>query len=246
MTGAAVIQQVRPAGARGETLALLAAAALLGLVLALWIRAHGTTGGKQQIYEWQVSAFETLTGPDQATYNALDAAKYDILYLYDDLNLMNQPGEPFRWPAIAELEEFLVPPFVRDGSWRQNGSLQWSLHEPLDKGEMQGSVMYLGTGGTVEGQGSFLLVIGHVHAGFSNNNSLLVWWNPARQVTMPQSGFQDSLILQGWRQVVPYSGATEIRRLFGPQPQDDAGYWPEDDAGALSQDIADELFGEAP
>lgn len=232
---ATAIQQVRPAGFRGEALALAAVTVLVAMGLALWIQAHGTTGGKQQIYEWQVSAFETLTGPDQAIYNALDAAKYDILYLYDDLNMMTQPGETFRWPSIAELEEYLVPPFVRDGSWRQNGSLQWSLHEPLDKGEMQGSVMYLGTGGNVEGQGSFLLVIGHVHAGFSNNNSLLIWWNREPRVVMPQSGFNDSLILQGWRQVVPYSGATEIRRLFGKQP--------EDDAAAESQDIADELFG---
>ncbi|MDQ2641080.1 MAG: hypothetical protein M3Y79_10950 [Pseudomonadota bacterium] len=234
---AVALHQVRPAGARGETLALVVATLLVGLGLTLWIRAHGTSGGRQQIYEWQVSAFETLAGPDQAIYNALDAAKYDILYLYDDLNMMNQPGETFRWPSIMELEEFLVPPFVRDGSWKQNGSLQWSLHEPLDKGEMQGSVMYLGTGGSAAGQGSFLLVIGHVHAGFSNNNSLLIWWNAEPQVAMPQSGFNDSLILQGWRQVVPYSGATEIRRLFGPQP--------EDAAAAESQDIADELFGGA-
>lgn len=233
--GTAATQLVRPVGLRNEARALGIAVIMVLGVQAIYVHERGREADRPTIYEWQVSAFETLTGPDQAIYNALDAAKYDILYLYDDLNMMTQPGETFRWPSIAELEEYLVPPFVRDGSWRQNGSLQWSLHEPLDKGEMQGSVMYLGTGGNVEGQGSFLLVIGHVHAGFSNNNSLLIWWNREPRVVMPQSGFNDSLILQGWRQVVPYSGATEIRRLFGKQP--------EDDAAAESQDIADELFG---
>jgi hypothetical protein len=229
---AAVLQQIRPAGARAEGLALAAATLLVVGVLAAWIGTQGSTGGREPIHEWQVSAFETLAGPDQAIYNALDAAKYDILYLYDDLNLMNAPGQPFRWPAISDLTESLVPPFVEDGSWKQNGSLRWSLHEPLAQGEMQGSVMYLGTDGTVAGQGSFLLVIGHVHAGFSNNNSLTIWWHPQNHLEMPQSGFRDSLILQGWREVVPWSGAAEIRRLFG-----------QGDDAELSKDIADELFG---
>lgn len=228
----AAIQQVRPAGARLEALALVAAAVLVCGVLAVWIRAHGQAGALQQVYEWQVSAFETLDGPGQAIYNALDTSKYDILYLYDDLNLMTPPGELFRWPSIKDLEESLVPPFVQDRSWAQNGSLQWSLHEPLARGEMQGSVMYLGTGGTVAGQGSFLLVVGHVHAGFMNNNQLTIWWNPKNHVGIPASGNRDSLILQGWREVVPYSGAAEIRRLFGGGGQDDA------------RSIADEMFGD--
>lgn len=234
---AAAIQQVRPAGARLEALALIAAAVLVAGMLALWIRQHGRTETRQSLYEWQVSAFDTLTGPDQAIYNALEAAQYDIIYLYDDLNLMNAPGQIFRWPSIQDLQESLVPPFVQDGSWQQNGSLRWALHEPLGEGEMQGSVMYLGTGGAMAGQGSFLLVIGHVHAGFTNNNAVVIWWNAKNQVDMPQSGFRDSLILQGWRQVVPHSGAAEIRRLFG-----------EDEPGApdneeKSREIADELFG---
>jgi hypothetical protein len=32
---------------------------------------------------------------------------------------------------------------------------------------------------------------------------------------MPESGYQDKLILQGWRQVVAYSGDLEVKRLFG-------------------------------
>jgi hypothetical protein len=32
---------------------------------------------------------------------------------------------------------------------------------------------------------------------------------------MPESGFNDTLIRQGWRQVVAYSGDLEVKRLFG-------------------------------
>lgn len=233
----ATIEQVQPPGVRNEALSLAAAAiAVIGL-LALWVFQHGREEQREQIYEWQVSAFETLTGPDQAIYNALYTAKDEITYIYDDINMMNGPGELFRWPGIQDLQDSLLPPFHQDRSWEQNGSLRWSLHEPLSKGEMQGSVMYVGTDGSIAGQGSFLLVIGHVHAGFTNNNAIVIWWNARNHVEMPQSGFRDSLILQGWREVIPHSGAAEIKRLFG---EDEAGTSPDAEA---ADKIAEELFG---
>jgi hypothetical protein len=237
---ATAIQTVRPAAARHEGVLLLAATVLVAGVLALYVQQRGRAAATEPLHEWQVSAFDELAGPDQAIYNALYTAKDEIPYIYDDINLMNAPGEKFRWPGPADLQEYLLPPFHRDGSWEQNGSLQWSLHEPLAEGEMQGSVMYLGTDGRVDGQGSFLLVVGHVHAGFQNNNSLVVWWNPRNHVEVPASTFRDSLILQGWREVVPHSGAQEVRRIFGeerpgPQISDDQ---------QSAEEIAGELFGE--
>jgi hypothetical protein len=80
---------------------------------------------------------------------------------------------------------------------------------------MQGSTLYLGTDGQLPGQGSFLVVIGHVHAGFTNNNAIVIWWNEANHVEMPESGFRDGLILSGWREVVPYSGEQEVNRIYG-------------------------------
>jgi hypothetical protein len=75
--------------------------------------------------------------------------------------------------------------------------------------------MYLGTDGQLPGQGSFLLVIGHVHAGFTNTNAIVIWWNRENHVEMPESGFRDGLILRGWQEVVPYSGDQEVSRVFG-------------------------------
>jgi hypothetical protein len=115
----------------------------------------------------------------------------------------------------------------------------WTLHEPLAEGEMQGSTMYLGTDGHLPMQGSFLLIIGHVHAGFTNNNAIVIWWNAKNHVEMPESGFRDQLILQGWREVVAYSGDLEVRRLFG-DPSDDAGS--NDAAGGESTDDVDGLL----
>jgi hypothetical protein len=54
---------------------------------------------------------------------------------------------------------------------------------------------------------------------------------------MPQSGFRDQLILQGWREVVPYSGDLEVKRLFG-DPADEAG------AAEDVEALLDDVFGE--
>lgn len=231
----ATVSEVRPAGSRIEGLAVLAAAIAIVAALGLHVRQQGRAASTEPLYEWQISAFDGLAGADQAVYNALYTVKDEIPFLYDDINLMNAPGQKFRWPDLQDFQDALLPPFHHDRSWEQNGSLQWSLHEPLAEGEMQGSTMYLGTHGKLDGQGSFLLVIGHVHAGFTNNNAIMIWWNRRQHVAMPESGFRDQLILQGWREVVPWSGQQEVRRLFGTEAVDE-------NAGA-EQIIEDALGG---
>lgn len=212
---ATTIYEVPPANSRFEGVWMLAVTVLLAGFVAAYVRERGQNEGLEEVYEWQVSAFSTLTGADQAIYNSLFTVKDEIPYIYDDINFANEPGEKFHWPTLEDFQDYLLPPFYRDTSWEQNGSLQWSLYEPLPEGEMQGSTMYLGTDGQLPGQGSFLLVIGHVHAGFTNNNAIVIWWNDKNHVEMPESGFRDGLILRGWKEVVPYSGEQEVNRIYG-------------------------------
>jgi hypothetical protein len=206
---------IQPAGSRFEGLLIAGAAVAVVGIVSGYVALQGRSDEAEPLHDWQVSAFSTLTGADQAIYNSLYTVAEEIPYIYDDINLFNQPGEKFRWPNLEHFQDYLLPPFYKDTSWEQNGSLQWTLHEPLAEGEMQGSTMYLGTDGTLPDQGSFLLVIGHVHAGFQNNNSIVIWWTAANHAEMPVSGFQDGLILAGWKQVVPYSGDQEVDRIFG-------------------------------
>lgn len=242
----ATTYEVRPAGARFEGLALFAVTVLILGALALYVRELGREGNVEPLYAWQISAFDGLTGADQAVYNSLYTVKDEIPFIYDDINRFNEPGQKFRWPNLQDFQDWLLPPFYQDTSWEQNGSLTWTLYEPLPEGEMQGSTMYLGTGGTLPNQGSFLLVIGHVHAGITNNNSIVIWWNKANRVAMPESGFRDQLILQGWREVVPYSGAQEVKRLFGDAPGNASGGADEQDGEESVEDILQGIFGDEP
>jgi hypothetical protein len=235
------VQEVRPAGARLEGWALVAAALAVIGTLAWYVRTHGREDAMPELYGWQISAFDGLTGADQAIFNSLYTVKDEIPLIYDDINSFNEPGVKFRWPNLQDFEDFLLPPFYKDTSWEQQGSLTWTLHEPLAEGEMQGSTMYLGTDGMLPNQGSFLLIIGHVHAGFTNNNSIVIWWNAKNHVEMPQSGFKDQLILQGWREVVVYSGDLEVKRLFG-DPSGADGEGSGDEAGGDGGEKVDELL----
>jgi hypothetical protein len=211
----AAAYEVRPAGSHLEGLAIIAATIAVIGALGFYVYQRGAERTTEPIYDWQVSAFAGLTGADQAIYNSLYTVKDEIPFIYDDINRFNEPGQKFRWPNLTDFQDWLLPPFYRDTSWEQQGSLTWTLFEPLPEGEMQGSTMYLGTDGTLPEQGSFLVVIGHVHAGFQNTNAIVIWWNSKNHMEMPESGFRDGLILQGWREVVPSSGAQEVNRLFG-------------------------------
>jgi hypothetical protein len=234
--------QVRPYGTRFEAWALAAVTVAIVGIAALYVHERGRNDEPEPLYDWQVSAFNALTGADQAIYNSLYTVKDEIPYLYEDINRFNEPGVKFRWPNLQDFQDVLLPPFFEDTSWEQNGSLRWSLYEPLPEGEMQGSTMYLGTDGRLPNQGSFLLVIGHVHAGFTNTNAIVIWWNSKNHVEMPESGFRDGLILQGWREVVPYSGDQEVKRIFGDTTeQDDAE---QDGAEPDVEEIVKGIFGE--
>jgi hypothetical protein len=215
MSSATLERIVQPSGSRSEGLVLFAITICVAGMLAWYVAVSGRDDSPPELLEWQISAFRTLEGADQAVYNSLFTVKDEIPYIYDDINLFNEPGEKFRWPNFDDFQEWLLPPFYKDTSWEQNGSLEWTLFEPLAEGEMQGSIMYLGTNGSLAGQGSFLLIIGHVHAGITNNNAMQIWYNSQRSVSMPERSYQDSIIREGWQLVIPYQGNQEVERLFG-------------------------------
>ncbi len=58
---------------------MLAAAVLAVLsVLTLYVRLQGRENEPAPLYDWQISAFDGLTGADQAIYNSLYTVKDEI------------------------------------------------------------------------------------------------------------------------------------------------------------------------
>ena len=199
---------IAPLSARRETLLVVIFSVVIVLSLSAYVGVTRDSEAEPEMLDWQISAFYDLERADQAIYNALTIAGEEIYYIQYYIT-----GD---WPNIEDLEGELLPPFIKDLSWEQNGELVWTFQDVAQYGEKQGLTLYLGNGGSLDGQGSFLLVIGHLHAGFSGmSNQVTIWRHDDPDMGMPGSGKPNTLILNGWRQVVPYTGRDEVKRLKG-------------------------------
>ncbi len=70
--------QVRPSGSRFEGLILIAITIVMLAGLSLYVEERGRNEEPEVLYGWQVSAFSSLTGADQAIYNSLYTVKDEI------------------------------------------------------------------------------------------------------------------------------------------------------------------------
>lgn len=204
MTTAAQHQLIAPASNRWESLLLALSILILILCTAIYAEKYGIEEKVQTILDWQISAYSGLQGVDQGIYNELVVAADEIYWM----QYFNG-----HWPIDEEFQEDLLPPFYRDESWKRNGSLNWTLKDVVQEGEAQGLTLYHGNNGSIEGQGAFVLVIDHKHAGGSQVSSANVWWHPDSSAPIPPTSKTASIILHGWKEVIPYQGRDEYERL---------------------------------
>lgn len=204
MSVATATQIIPPSVNRWESMMLALAITGMALFTGIYAETYGLEEKEQEILDWQISAYSGLQGVDQAIYNELLVAADEIYYMqyYNGY-----------WPQDADFQDALLPPFYRDLSWERNGSVQWTLKDVVQEGEAQGLTLYHGGGGTLEDQGAFLLIIDHKHAGNSQISGSSIWWHADRNVAIPETSKIASIVLHGWKQVVPYQGRDEVDRL---------------------------------
>lgn len=197
---------IRPIQSRWET--VLLGTAIVGLVLltSLYTTTFGREEKTQELLDWQISSFSDLRGADQAIYN-------EMLVAADEINWMLYYSG--YWPDMPDFQDAWLPPFYQDLSWERNGSVQWVLDNVIQEGEAQGLTLYHGSGGTLEGQGAYLMVIDHKHAGNAQVIVPSMWWHSDNNAPVPSHSKIPSLVLAGWKQVIAYQGRDELERLGG-------------------------------
>ena len=207
---ASAVTIVKADSARVETLALVSVVVLLVAATVVFARTNARTEPNELVADWQVSAFRDLSPVDQANYSALNFAGTIIQVWYDESYARGEP----HWPTVEEMSEpeVGVEPFMRDLSWKQGGEMQWSLITTYD---IDGVTVYFGNRGRLPGQSSYLLVVSHLHKGASFTNQAIVWIHRDANVAAPRTVNVDSLVRNGWKQVVAHSGADEVQRLRG-------------------------------
>ncbi len=197
---------VKPSSSKWETLVLIAGFGLLLAATTIYVLTFGREEQQAQLEVWQVSAYDGLSDVDQAVYNALYTAQEDIGWIQYELG---------PYPDIATLEDYLIAPFAKDLSWANTGRVQWHFRDVVQEGEMQGYTLYHGNGGSAPDQSAYLLVLGHLHSGYVLANHNTIWIHPNPNQPMPKNSTQQSMILEGWKNVVPYLGRDELERLKG-------------------------------
>lgn len=234
----APITAVHPRSGRWETLALLGAALALALGMNGYLLLRPLKVGPPVALSWQVRSFDGLSPVDQAIHSALLPASQEIIWNNDDTG---------GWISLERAQAMLLPPFYQDTFWKTNGEVHWQLvlpgshlshqlsgkdHSDVGAGtepaapsstvaqatQGQGATVYYGTGGKVPGQSAYLLVIGHAHAGVMWANQATIWIHRDANAAYPAIVKAESLVGEGWRQVIPYDGSREIERVKGTLP----------------------------
>jgi hypothetical protein len=215
-----IVMTVRPSNGRLEAVLVgLAIVAILGVGSAL-VKVTQVDNFEPRLFGWQISSFYDLNPTDQAIYNALGTASDELWWIYGGRMEFPQEGEENEpWPRVEVLDtQYDLPPFVKDVAWEQTGRVQWErivTFATVGGKAFEGSAVYYGKGGTVPGQGAYLLVLSHVHKGASYADGANMWIHRDPNAPPPATIKQDSLIANGWKEIIPYSGAVEVQRLKG-------------------------------
>lgn len=238
MMAPALITSVQPRSGRWETVALLSAILVFVLSMTGYLLLRPLKVAPPVALSWQVRSFDGLSPVDQAIHSALLPASQEIIWNNDDTG---------GWISLERAQAMLLPPFYRDTFWKANGEVYWQLilpgshlshrqasdaHSGAADGDEpeaprsdvaqatqgQGATVYYGTGGKVPGQSAYLLVIGHAHAGVMWANQATIWIHRDANAPYPAIVKAESLVGEGWRQVIPYDGSRELERVKGALP----------------------------
>ncbi len=194
------VQAIRPAGAGHETAAVLAVCALIFLLAVTTVILRTTTVSTSEIAASQIDARHGLTAAEQGIYA-------DLLVAADEIAFADTV------PDVEALAGQMIPPFATDASTARRGNHDWLMKQE------SAAVAYIGTTQDPETAGSLLLLMTRPAA--SNTASdvhghatepVQVWLYQAgqKQPAVPSALDHDSLMRDGWKQIVSQfdAGAT--------------------------------------
>lgn len=210
-TATSNFKEISALSARRELIVVALTILLLVMLSAVVISQRQQGSATPRLLDWQVSAFYDLNSSDQAIYSALTSAADELWWLHNDILAYEGEATDDAWPTMAELGEYyFVSPFAEDLFWEQHGAVSWQRVAAYN---FEGSTVYHGSGGDVAGQSAYLLMLSHAHKGAIFANGATIWFHPDANAPAPATIKRDSLIINGWKEVVPYSGEMEVNRL---------------------------------
>lgn len=201
---------IRPSSKKDELIFLLTTTAIIIILALVSIALRRDDTVNQKLKSYQINAFSDLETKEQLLFTSLYSAGYEI----ESYHMNN--GEA--WPSVYILEEQGVSPFVKDMVWRENGKVIWN--QKMLGEELFHRIAYLGRSGNYDLKGRFLLVLEHLHdyggtyiKSTQNTEPFRIWYTTKQTGGFPADYSVGFLIKNEWKEVVPYKGKDEAKKL---------------------------------
>ena len=207
-------QVVKPASAGREGVYFILVTAMVVAVAGILIMCRTRVEPQKVLFEYQISGYKDLNNSEQTTFVALYTAAMEIDAFHDD--------NEGTWLSVKELQEQFIPPFAHDRAWETSGKLAWT--QKIRNREKIHMTAYLGKPSVPDISGSFLLVLSHDHGEEGDcrigepehdEEPFAIWYIAEAEVDFPEGLTMQSLTLKGWKEVIPYKGEDERRRIKG-------------------------------
>ena len=207
-------QVVKPAGTSHEGLYFVLAIAVVIAVAGICIMHRTRAEPERALFEYQISAYKDLNNFEQGTFLAIYTAAMEI-----DAGHDSNEGT---WLSVKDLQEQFMPPFAHDRAWAMSGKLIWT--QKILSNDMIHATAYLGKPSISDISGSFLLVLLHNHSTEGDyqigepehdEEPFKIWYSGETAVDFPEKMSVRSLAIMGWKEVVPYTGDDEMKRIKG-------------------------------
>lgn len=201
---------IKPTSKKEELIFVISATVIILLFAMISIILRRDNGSAQKLKSYQINAFSDLGSKEQFVFTSLYSAGYEI----ESYHMNN--GEA--WPSVYILEDDEVSPFVKDRVWNENGKMYWN--QKMLGEELFHRIAYLGKPGNFDVKGRFMLVLEHIHdyggtyiKSTNDTEPFRIWYSSKQSGGFPADYSVGYLIKDGWKQVVPYKGKDEAKRL---------------------------------
>ena len=112
-------------------------------------------------------------------------------------------GNEEKLPTVKQLEDELIPPFTKDITWEERGSMTW---ERIDRKKL---TYYVGLCENVMTSGNFIVIVDN-----KNRENIKILFIKTH-LHKDEVEFAIDENFPGWQEIVPYTGETERQKFEG-------------------------------
>ena len=188
-----VTEKLSPASAKKENIYLGIAVVFLILISFMLIKIRKPRITEQKIESGQISSYTEFSTIEAGIYS-------DLINFASEIKMK---GNEEKLPTVKQLEDELIPPFTKDITWEERGSMTW---ERIDRKKL---TYYVGLCENVMTSGNFIVTVDNENR--ENTKILFI----KTHLHKDEVEFAIDENFPGWKEIVPYTGETERQKFEG-------------------------------